>query len=141
MKINKVEICEHSIHLYVEMPVKPHRCPVAVRKGKKSTTTVFKRSGISNGLSARRSFFTEKEDLSAEHAENGSRNKIRLGKQNPFAEQNPFVERYQRFSKEWNQAVNARSIHAKTFKDLAFQFGAPVSTVIRRFDAVAKKEL
>jgi hypothetical protein len=34
-----------------------------------------------------------------------------------------------------------RSIHAKTFKDLAFQFGASVSTVIRRFDAVAKKEL
>jgi len=26
VKINKVEICEHSIHLYVEMPVKPYRC-------------------------------------------------------------------------------------------------------------------
>ena len=37
--------------------------------------------------------------------------------------------------------MNVRSIHAKTFKDLASQFGASVSTVIRRFDAVAKKEL
>ncbi len=27
VKINKAEICEHSIHLYVEMPVKPRRCP------------------------------------------------------------------------------------------------------------------
>lgn len=67
--------------------------------------------------------------MSAKRAENGSRKKIRS------------PERYQRFSKEWNQAVNVRSIHAKTFKDLAFQFGASVSTVIRRFDAVAKKEL
>ncbi|WP_407712070.1 transposase family protein [Caldibacillus debilis] len=67
--------------------------------------------------------------MPAKHAENGLRKKIRS------------PERYQRFSKEWNQAVNVRSIHAKTFKDLAFQFGASVSTVIRRFDAVAKKEL
>jgi len=77
VKINKVEICEHSIHLFVEMPVKPHCCSAAVRKGEKPTTTVFKRFGISNGLSGRRFFFTEKEDMPAKHAENGLRKKIR----------------------------------------------------------------
>ncbi|OUM87338.1 MAG: hypothetical protein BAA03_02020 [Caldibacillus debilis] len=83
---------------------------------------MFKRSSISNGLSGRRFFFTEKEDIPAKHAENGLRKKIRSLS-----------------GIRWNQAVNVRSIHAKTFKDLAFQFGASVSTVIRRFDAVAKR--
>ena len=35
VKINKVEICEHSIHLYVEMPVKPHRRPRCGTEGRK----------------------------------------------------------------------------------------------------------
>src|SRR5690606_24651283 len=58
-----------------------------------------------------------------------------------FAEKNSFVERYQRFSKEWNQAVKVRSIKAKTFKEVAYQYGASSSTVIRRFDRLAEEEL
>ncbi len=34
-----------------------------------------------------------------------------------------------------------RSIKAKTFKETAQQFGAPTSTVMRRFDGMVKKEL
>ncbi|WP_256386338.1 transposase family protein, partial [Rummeliibacillus sp. TYF005] len=33
-----------------------------------------------------------------------------------FAEQNPIVERYQRFSKEWNQMAQVRAVKGKTFK-------------------------
>jgi len=40
VKINKVEICEHSIHLYVEMPVKPHRCPRWFLNNKEITKTI-----------------------------------------------------------------------------------------------------
>jgi transposase len=58
-----------------------------------------------------------------------------------FYEKNSFVERYKRFSKEWNQAVNVRSVKAKTFKEIAQQFGAATSTIIRKFDELAKREL
>ncbi|RKO63588.1 hypothetical protein [Caldibacillus debilis] len=46
VKINKVEICEHSIHLYVEMPVKPHRLPRCGTEGGKIRDYRFKRCGI-----------------------------------------------------------------------------------------------
>ncbi|MEK4628674.1 ISL3 family transposase [Solibacillus sp. FSL R7-0682] len=50
-----------------------------------------------------------------------------------FSEDSPFVERYQRFSKEWNQVVRIRSVKAKTFKEAADVLGTSSSTVIRRF--------
>ena len=58
-----------------------------------------------------------------------------------FAETVPFVERYQRFSEEGNQALCIRSIKAKTFKEAAEVMGTSSSTVIRRFEQVAQKEL
>lgn len=58
-----------------------------------------------------------------------------------FPEKNNFVERYKRFTKEWNQAVNVRSVQAKTFKELAQKYGTSISTVIRRFDAFAENEV
>lgn len=58
-----------------------------------------------------------------------------------FAEKNTFVDRYQRFTREWNQAVKVRAVKGKTFKETALQYGAAVSTVMRRFDALAKTEI
>ena len=58
----------------------------------------------------------------------------RCGKR--FSEQNPFVDRYQRFSKEWNQQVQIRAVKAKTFTEIATQYHTSVSTIIRRFDAI-----
>ena len=58
-----------------------------------------------------------------------------------FAENNPVVERYQRFSKEWNQMAQIRSVKGKTFKETAVQYGTSVSTIIRRFDRVVPKAL
>lgn len=53
----------------------------------------------------------------------------------------PFVDRYQRFSREWNQVVCIRSIKAKTFKEASETLGSSSSTVIRRFKEAAKREL
>lgn len=58
-----------------------------------------------------------------------------------FYEKNNFVDRYKRFTKEWNQAVRVRSVQAKTFKKVAQLYRASISTIIRRFDALAEQEL
>ncbi|MET3576981.1 transposase [Bhargavaea ullalensis] len=58
-----------------------------------------------------------------------------------FSEKNPIVGRYQRFTKEWNQAVSLRCVKAKTFKEMAVSFGASATTITRRFDGLAEKEM
>nr|WP_237262393.1 helix-turn-helix domain-containing protein [Sporosarcina ureae] len=58
-----------------------------------------------------------------------------------FAEKLPFVDKYQRYSKEWNRVVRIRSVKAKTFKEAGEVLGTSSSTVIRRFKEVAKNEL
>ena len=58
-----------------------------------------------------------------------------------FAEKAPFVERYQRFSKEINQAMIIQSVKSKTFKDAAMIPGTSISTILRRFHKQAKAAL
>lgn len=58
-----------------------------------------------------------------------------------FSEDNPFVERYQHHSKEWNQQVQIRTVKAKTFTEIAAQYHTSVSTIIRRFDRMVPKNL
>lgn len=53
-----------------------------------------------------------------------------------FPEKNSIVERYQRFSKEWNKMAQIRSVKAKSFTEIAMQYGTSVSTIIRRFDRI-----
>ena len=55
-----------------------------------------------------------------------------------FSENTSFVDRYQRFSKEWNQVVQIRSVKAKTFKEAAEILGTSSTTVIRRFKQLVK---
>ena len=45
---------------------------------------------------------------------------VQCGKR--FSEKSPFVDKYQRFSKEWNQVVRIRSIKGKTFKEAAEKY-------------------
>ncbi|MBM7715180.1 transposase [Bacillus thermophilus] len=44
-------------------------------------------------------------------------------------------------SNECNRAVAIRTVKAKTFKEVAQQFGVSISTVMRRFDSLAVKEM
>ncbi|WP_277587628.1 helix-turn-helix domain-containing protein, partial [Psychrobacillus antarcticus] len=58
-----------------------------------------------------------------------------------FAEKNTFIQRYQRFSIEWNQAVNVRSIKGKIFSETATIYGTSPSTIVRRFDRLSLSEI
>ena len=55
-----------------------------------------------------------------------------------FSETYPLVDRYQRYSKEWNQVVRIRCVKAKTFKEAADVMGTSASTVIRRYKGLVK---
>ena len=48
------------------------------------------------------------------------------------------LDRYQRFSKEWNQVARILSVKAKTFKEAADVLGTSPSTIIRRFKELIK---
>jgi len=54
-----------------------------------------------------------------------------------FTEKNKVVERYQRHTIEWNQALGLRVIQGKNFKDTAAQFRSSQTTAIRRFDHIS----
>ncbi|WP_179860939.1 transposase family protein [Bhargavaea cecembensis] len=43
-----------------------------------------------------------------------------------FSERNPIVGRYQRFAKEWHQALSLLCVKAKTFKEMAVSFEPPL---------------
>lgn len=58
-----------------------------------------------------------------------------------FSEEKSFVERYQRTSVEWNQAISIRAVKGKTFKETADIYGTSSTTVIRRFDLIAQTEI
>lgn len=58
-----------------------------------------------------------------------------------FSEKSPFVDKYQRYTKEWNQVMRVRAVRAKTFKEAGEVLGTSSSTVIRRFKEVAKAQV
>ncbi|MFB9219390.1 transposase family protein [Kurthia sibirica] len=52
-----------------------------------------------------------------------------------------FIERDQRFSKEWHQAIQMLCVKSPTFQSVAEKMGTASSTVIRRFDQVVEQQL
>ncbi|SES39212.1 Transposase [Salisediminibacterium halotolerans] len=55
-----------------------------------------------------------------------------------FAEKTTMVERYQRHTVEWNQALGLRTIQGKNFTDTAKQFHTSPTTAMRRFDDISR---
>lgn len=51
------------------------------------------------------------------------------------------MERYQCSSIEWNQAIAIKTIKGKTFKETSEVYGISPTTVVRRFDQIAKGEI
>ncbi|MGN7943301.1 ISL3 family transposase [Virgibacillus sp. 6R] len=126
--VNKTEVIEDKFCFYVEMPVKEHPCPNCgaltlkvhdYRTQKIKHLKVFERHTV---------IFYKKRRYSCV-----------CGKR--FAENNPFIERYQRLSIEYNQAIKIRSIKGKTFKETAEIYGISSSTVVRRFDELAERTI
>lgn len=58
-----------------------------------------------------------------------------------FAENNPIMERFQRYSKEWNQVAQVRAVKGQSFKETAIQLGTSSNTIIRRFDRIVPTTL
>ncbi|MFB9219337.1 helix-turn-helix domain-containing protein [Kurthia sibirica] len=50
-----------------------------------------------------------------------------------FSEKTSFIERDQRFSKEWHQAIQMLCVKSPTFQSVAEKMGTFSSTVIHRF--------
>jgi transposase len=122
--VKKSETIENKLCFHIEMPVRQQICPNCgeltqrihdYRIQKIKHLKVFERQTL---------IFYRKRRYACECGKN-------------FAEDNPFVERYQRLSIEFNQAIKIRGIKGKTFKEVADVYGTSASTVVRRFDELA----
>ena len=129
VEIRRIEQVEDRVAIHVEMPVRVQCCPRCSNKTKKIHDYRIQKIKHLKWFERLTYIFYKRRRYKCD----------KCGKE--FAEENSFVDRYQRFSREWNQAVNVRSVKAKSFIEVAIQYGSSVSTVIRRFDQLAKKEL
>ncbi|WP_277584660.1 transposase family protein, partial [Psychrobacillus antarcticus] len=100
VQVTKMEQVEDRICIHVEMPISSQACPTCKSRTRKvhdyriqkiKHLKVFERLTII--------FYRKRRYV------------CQCGKK--FAEKNTFIQRYQRFSIEWNQAVNVRSIKGK----------------------------
>lgn len=127
--VTKIEQIEDRLAIFVEMDVKTHRCPNCGERTRKIHDYRVQKIKHLKWFERLSYIFYKKR-------------RYRCGACNKrFYEKNSFVDRYKRFSREWNQAVNVRCVKAKTFKEISRQFGASASTIVRRFDELAKREL
>lgn len=127
--IKKVEQFEDRIAIFVEMEVKTHECPACGEKTRKIHDYRTQKIKHLKWFERLTYIFYRKRRYRCEACAKR------------FYEKNSFAERYQRFSKEFNMAVKVRIVKAKTFKEVSEQFGASSTTIIRRFDQLAKETL
>lgn len=130
MIVKKAVECEGSYRLSVEMECKPHRCPEEgcgrmtekihdYRVQKIQHLKIFARPATV--------FYRKRRYVCS------------CGKR--FYEENQLVDRYQRQSREFKQALAIELIHGKNFKDVALRFGTSPTTVMRRFDEIEATHL
>ena len=120
MIITKEELVEGTYHIHLERQRTPARCPRCTHMTSKvhdyriqkiQHTKLFERPTV---------LFYRKRRYACS-----------CGKR--FAEHVEFVDRYQRYSKEWNQLVQIRTTQEGTFTQVAKQQGCSIPTVMRRF--------
>ena len=119
---------ENRVLVYISMPIKEHICPACGEKTKKIHDYRMRKIG-------HLSFWGRLTKLMYKCR----RYRCQCGKR--FAEKASFVERYQRYSREANQAMMVQSAKSKTFKEAAMILGTSISTIIRRFNKQAKAVL
>ena len=124
--IDKIEQFEERIILHVSMPTQEHICPSCGLKTAKVHDYRIQKVKHLKWFERLTTLFYKRR-----------RYVCVCGKR--FSEKNPFVERYQRFSKEGNQVIRIRSVKAKTFKEAAETIGTSSSTVIRRFKTLVQE--
>ncbi|WP_082195512.1 ISL3 family transposase [Bacillus testis] len=126
--IIKTDINEGIYQIYIEMPIKDHACPSCSKETKRVHD--YRIQKIKHLKMAERPTMI---------IYRKRRYACLCGKR--FYEENPFVERYQHHSKEWNQQVQIRTVKAKTFTEIAAQYHTSVSTIIRRFDRIIPQSI
>lgn len=128
MIIQKTEIINGFYYIYVECERKSHCCPSChTYTNKVHDYRLQKVQNTKLGEYLSCVFYRKRRYICS------------CGKR--FCEKNTLVERYQRHSITWNQAVRIQAIKGKTFKETAQQYGTSSSTVMRRFDRMADEEI
>lgn len=126
VNIDKIDQIEDRIVLYVSLPKKEQCCPsCGVKTAKVHDYRIQKVKHLKWFERLTTLFYKRRRYACA------------CGKR--FSENNPFVERYQRFSKEANQVMRIRSVKAKTFKEAAETVGTSSATIIRRFKTLVQQ--
>lgn len=123
--IDQIEEQKERIVLYISLPRKEHTCPACGQKTSKVHDYRMQKIKHLKWFERLTILFYKRR-----------RYACTCGKR--FSENATFIDRYQRFSKEWNQVVRMRSVKAKTFKEAAEVLGTSPTTVIRRFKQLAK---
>ena len=126
--IEKVEEIGERTALYVSLPKKPHTCPQCSEITTKVHDYRMQKFKHLKWFERLTILFYKR------HRYAGACRKC-------FSEESPFVDKYQRYTKELNQVARIPSIKAKTFKEAREVLGTSSSTIIRRFKDVAKKQL
>ncbi len=126
--IEKIEEVGERTAIYVTLPRKPHPCPPCGRTTEKIHDYRMQKVKHLKWFERLTVLFCKRRRYACDY-----------GKR--FSESTPFVDRYQRFTKEWNQVVRIRPNKTKIFKEAREVLGTSNSTVIRRFKEVmlAKK--
>ncbi len=116
VQVSKIEKTDVEVALYVKMELTPHPCPSCLtitskvhdyRIQKIKHLKIFERPSFI--------FYRKRRYACA------------CGKK--IVEKNSFLKKYQRFSREWNQAVKIRAIKGKTFKETAEIYGCALQKV------------
>ena len=123
--VEKVEELNDKIAIHVKLPLGTHTCPSCGVKTKKVHDYRIQKVRHLKWFERLTVLFYKRRRYACS-----------CGKR--FSEPSPFVDRYQRFSKEWNQVVRIRSIKASTFKEAAEVLGTSPTTVMRRFKELVK---
>ncbi|PIC73390.1 ISL3 family transposase [Sporosarcina sp. P17b] len=126
--IEKIEEHGERIVLYVSLPKKLHRCPSCGARTKKVHDYRLQKIKHLKWFERLTCLFYKRR-----------RYACACGKR--FSEKASFIDKYQRFSKEWNLVAQVRCIKAKTFKEAGETLGTSSSTIIRRFQQVAKQHM
>ncbi|ENH96017.1 transposase for IS652, partial [Gracilibacillus halophilus YIM-C55.5] len=117
--------------LHVELERKPHCCPTCGLVTDRIHDYRIQKIQHNQVCSRRTVLFYRKRRYSCINQGCGKR----------FYEENTVVQRYQRQSIEYKQAISMELIHGKNFKDVASRFDTSPTTVMRRFDAISASML
>ena len=128
VQVTKMEQIEDRFCFHVEMPISPHTCPNCEERTSKIHDYRMQKIKHLKMFERPTLIFYRKRRYGCS-----------CGKK--FMEKNTFIQRYQRFSIEWNQAVNVRSVKGKTFLETATIYGTSPSTIVRRFDRLSLSEI